>query len=576
MLKTFLEIQTDDDGTPLPTHSTSNYRLFIHGQITFPDGKLLNLKCPLFIKKYSKIVDKYLGRVPVIMIDFVDVYAKTYRQLMNDIRSAIRNAFLQHNYMGNVLNRTAYVENTVAARRTLETFNRYRHKKPSIELTLTEVRDSIRFLSQILSEHFKGPVYILMDDYDTPSTKMFLQGNFTKDETKAFLDFLSDFYVTTLQTNPYLDRAILTGLLPPAAEQKRSYFANITEYNFLDGELMEFYGLTQWAVDGIMHYRKMNEYSKNLVHYWYKGYNVNKFKEKIYHTFEVVKFVAGNEIDNRWHDFIPFLNNCLSNTPCRKKYLNLIYGNEIEIKADYQHFTFEQLHLLHRAITFDDLPINDDNYDDMVMTFMYQHGWITLAENFHPKPNSKYLRMKIPNNHTKQIMEWKYANHYCLLIRMEDTPEDYLRMQLEKFSQNNDSISTSLERAFEYFIRLHEREYGVVFQNKLRNKITIEDYDRLHAILGYIIVDIKDTRYKEAYPPSDNLQRPDTLLVFWNQTVIIEFQLDKPSPQHVLEDAKSYANIIQELNFPIKVVKFVGVNVRMDKTVRIWAEMQYL
>lgn len=80
--------------------------------------------------------------------------------------------------------------------------------------------------------------------------------------------------------------------------------------------------------------------------------------------------------------------------------------------------------------------------------------------------------------------------------------------------------------------------------------------------------------------PSEKLKRPDALLVFHNRTAIVQFQLDKQSEQAVLQEAKTYAHIANEFNstanYTINVIKFIGVNVRMDKTVRVCGELLFL
>lgn len=260
MMKTFLEIRVDDLGNRLPINLTSNYRLFVKGQVTYRDGQMKNLKCPLYIKKYPRVVDEYLGRVPVIFVNFAGITGKNFIELMDEMKDKIRETFLEHSYIGNLLNKTIYNEKNKDIRaqvvKSLNMFDIIRYKRRISAFTTDVLQKSLHFLSELLHQQFNKTVYILMDEYDTPWTKMYLSNDFKETERKEFWDFYTAFMTTTFKTNSHMERAIITGVLPLPMEQ-REHFSEVAEYTVLSGEYMEFYGFNQWEVDGIFHYRHM-------------------------------------------------------------------------------------------------------------------------------------------------------------------------------------------------------------------------------------------------------------------------------------------------------------------------------
>lgn len=177
-----------------------------------------------------------------------------------------------------------------------------------------------------------------------------------------------------------------------------------------------------------------------------------------------------NNVDNYWRIYIPFFGNWFHLSPYRRKLISLIHRNDITITAEYRRFTYKELEILHKTMTVATICTSisyDGQPEDMAFMFLFYHGYLTLADDFHPRSNAKFLRMRIPNNHTHEILQWKYIYDYSVKLRIEETPDYYLKTQLKKFLLNNETTSVSLERAFEYFIRLHERVFGIIFTNKM-------------------------------------------------------------------------------------------------------------
>ena len=68
-------------------------------------------------------------------------------------------------------------------------------------------QDSLKDLSYFLSEYYKKKVIILLDEYDTPMQEAYIHGYWDE-----FVNFMRGLLNSTFKTNPYMERAIMTGI----------------------------------------------------------------------------------------------------------------------------------------------------------------------------------------------------------------------------------------------------------------------------------------------------------------------------------------------------------------------------
>ena len=98
----------------------------------------------------------------------------------------------------------------------------------------------------LLSKHFGQPVYILMDEYDTPINSAYLK---IKDESpEAFekvLELFRGLLGATFKDNPYLEQGLITGILRIAKANLFSDLNNVREYTLLDKKFTTSYGFSE-------------------------------------------------------------------------------------------------------------------------------------------------------------------------------------------------------------------------------------------------------------------------------------------------------------------------------------------
>ena len=81
------------------------------------------------------------------------------------------------------------------------------YQSVSVDMEDYVATDSLNILSNCLMKYYGKKVIILLDEYDTPMQEAYVNGYW--DELAAFI---RSFLNATFKTNPYLERAIMTGI----------------------------------------------------------------------------------------------------------------------------------------------------------------------------------------------------------------------------------------------------------------------------------------------------------------------------------------------------------------------------
>ena len=140
-------------------------------------------------EKYRKIQGTY----PVIFISFADVKQSNYSDAIQKVKKIIADVYRQHRYLADSADLT---ENE-------------RRKIIDIDDKVDDVtaQDSLKDLSYFLNKYYGEKVIILLDEYDTPMQEAYIHGYWDQ-----FVNFMRGLFNATFKTNPYLERAMMTGI----------------------------------------------------------------------------------------------------------------------------------------------------------------------------------------------------------------------------------------------------------------------------------------------------------------------------------------------------------------------------
>ena len=214
-----------------------------------PNASLFN---DMSISKHPRCRE-YMGKYPVIHLSFKDVKKSTYQNCMALIRNMLSAEYQRHEYLQNcgVLNDRERVK-----------FEKILYNEGSDQ----DCEESIVFLSIWLKRAYNKPVYILLDEYDTP-----LHAAYADNFYDEMIAFIRSFMVQSFKDNPNLKQAVVIGILKVAQESIFSDFNNPAVSTVLSDAMKDCFGFTEPEVEEMAAY--FGQKSRlDGIRQWYNGY----------------------------------------------------------------------------------------------------------------------------------------------------------------------------------------------------------------------------------------------------------------------------------------------------------------
>lgn len=193
-------------------------------------------------------------------------------------------------------------------------------------------------LSDYLSRYYKRKVIILLDEYDTPMQEAYVSGYW--EEMTAFIRGI---FNSTFKTNPWLDRAIMTGITRISKESVFSDLNNLEVVTATSDKYGTSFGFTEAEV-----FAAMDEYGlteKEKVKNWYDGFIFGK-RQDIYNPWSIINYLSKNKFETYWANTS---SNALvgklireSSREIKESFERLMNGEHLSVPIDEQ-IVFNQL-----------------------------------------------------------------------------------------------------------------------------------------------------------------------------------------------------------------------------------------
>ena len=139
------------------------------------------------------------GTYPVINLSFANVKETNFDEAIAAIGRVIAEAYRTHMELFD--SKKLFAEEK-------EEF----HRK-CVNMSGQEAKRAVNDLAELLYRHYGKKVLIFLDEYDTPMQEAFVNGYW-----KELVGFMGNLFNSTFKTNPYLERAIITGITRVARE----------------------------------------------------------------------------------------------------------------------------------------------------------------------------------------------------------------------------------------------------------------------------------------------------------------------------------------------------------------------
>ena len=226
-------------------------------------------------EKYRKLQGTY----PVIFISFAEIKECNYADARKRMNYILTGLYSRHYYLMNS-------DALTAADKSY--FEGVRENMGDVEAAM-----AIQKLSEYLFRHHGKRVLILLDEYDTPLQEAYAGGYW-----KELVTFTRSLFNATFKSNPYLERAIMTGITRVSKESIFSDLNNLEVITATTGKYGDAFGFTQQEVsDALREYGLIEE--EEEVKYWYDGFNFGDVSN-IYNPWSIINYLDKREYRLYW------------------------------------------------------------------------------------------------------------------------------------------------------------------------------------------------------------------------------------------------------------------------------------
>ena len=334
----------------------------------------------LYITKNKKLCDEYMGRFPVIFISLKKVEALDFEMALYRFIEVIASEAERFRFL---LDSDKLSEEDKDAYKVMIS-----RQNGHYAMDYKFLVSSLKTLSMLLYKYYGEKAVILIDEYDVPLAKAFLNGYY-----RQMVDLIRTLFGDALKTNDYLQFAVLTGCLRVS---KESIFTGMNNFNVLsitDARFDEQFGFTETEVQELLAYYGLGAHLSEMKE-WYDGYRFGN--ADVYCPWDVINHVdklradpeaepesywintSGNDIVKR------FINK--ADTTTREEIEQLVAGGTIgkELRLD---------------LTYDELDSSIQN----LWSVLFTTGYLTQAA----RAKNGLYQLKIPNAEVKTIYEYQ-------------------------------------------------------------------------------------------------------------------------------------------------------------------------
>ena len=372
------------------------------------------------------------------------------------------------------------------------------------EMTDEMALQGIQTLSALLYKATGRKVIILLDEYDTPMLEAWVSGNWNDCANNIRI-----FFNATFKSNPYLERALLTGITQISKESFFSDMNHLKVFSLSSKEYECSFGFTEEEVFAAMDAQHLA--NKDEVKAWFNGFTIGS-RTDIYNPWSIINFLRDKELKPYW---VNSSSNKLINEYFRQGSVSL--KNALE---DLMHGVSLFTHM-HEETSFLDIATDET----ALWSLLVANGYLKIVDS--------------KGNAWDKIYELKITNNEVLFM--------FQRFVREWFSN-----ATPAYNDFITALLLHDIDYMNEYMNRITREVFSffdtsghDEPERFyHGFVLGMMMDLKD-RFVITSNRESGLGRYDVVLRPNNpqmdSAIIMEFKVFRPRKETDLAETASAA-----------------------------------
>ncbi len=272
------------------------------------------------------------GTFPVLFLSLANVKETSYANARRKIGQLLADLYSEHYFL---------LESNRLTSLDKDFFRRICADMGDMEATL-----ALGQLSRFLSLHYNKKVIILLDEYDTPMQEAWVNGYW-----KELTEFIRSMFHAAFKTNPYLERAVMTGITRVSKESVFSDLNNLEVVTTTSEKYEDSFGFTEEEVwEALKEYGWYEERQK--VKDWYDGFTFGS-RTGIYNPWSMINYLKTGRLSAYWANTSSnrLVNQLIQRSGKRVKVImeDLLNGKTLKTQIDEQ-IVFYQLDSKENAV----------------------------------------------------------------------------------------------------------------------------------------------------------------------------------------------------------------------------------
>ena len=434
------------------------------------------------------------GTYPVISLSFANVKERDFASAKIRICQLLTDLYIKNSFL---------LDSDVMTSADREFFQ-------SVEPTMPEVVATIAIykLSDFLYRYYGKKVIILLDEYDTPMQEAYVGGFW-----EELVGFIRSLFNSAFKTNPWLERAVMTGITRVSKESIFSDLNNLKVVTATSQEYATAFGFTQKEVSQALKECGL-EKEEEEVRRWYDGFIFGKHKD-IYNPWSILNFLDTGRFTTYWANTS---SNSLvgklireGSSRVKESFEELLKGKRISTPIDEQ-------------IVYSQLGRNEEGIWSLLLASGYlkvlsYESYLDIPEGKRPRYELELTNLEVRVTFLNMVRDW--------FSPVETDYNDFIRAMLQdNLEEMNGYMNRVALNTFSYFDagRSSSGEESERFYHGFVLGLVVELRDR------YYITSNRESgfgRYDVLFEPKNPKE---------NDAIILEFKVFNPRKESSLEE----------------------------------------
>ena len=219
------------------------------------------------------------GTYPVISLSFANVKIGDYKSSVQRICQLLEELYRRNSFLleGDLLSADEKAD----------------YRKIAMDMSEVTAGMAVHRMAEYLYRYYGKKVIILLDEYDTP-----MQEAYANEYWEEMVGFARDLFNATFKTNPYLERAVMTGITRVSKESIFSDLNNLAVVTVTSEKYQDCFGFTQEEVSRALKEYGLQEQEEN-VRDWYDGFTFGS-RTGIYNPWSIINFLCERRFATYW------------------------------------------------------------------------------------------------------------------------------------------------------------------------------------------------------------------------------------------------------------------------------------